>query len=90
MSNLSSRLEARISPDLHQLVKRAASLQGRSVSDFVVSAVQDAARLAIEQADLFRFSLADQQLLFDVLSSPPSPSPALLRAADRHSKLINP
>ena len=43
----SARLEARISNDLHSILKRAAELQGRTMPDFVVSAVQDAAQRAI-------------------------------------------
>jgi len=39
-----ARLEARISTDLHSMLKRAAELQGRTMTDFVVSAVKDAAR----------------------------------------------
>jgi uncharacterized protein (DUF1778 family) len=38
-----ARLEARISTDLHAMLKRAAEIQGRTMTDFVVSAVQDAA-----------------------------------------------
>ena len=45
-----ARLEARISTDLHAMLKRAAELQGRTMTDFVVTAVQDAAQRAIEQA----------------------------------------
>ena len=36
-------LEARISIALHAMLKRAAEIQGRSLTDFVVSAVQEAA-----------------------------------------------
>ena len=38
----SQRLEARISREGLAVVKRAAELQGRSLSDFVVSAAQEA------------------------------------------------
>ena len=36
-----ARLEARISNDLHAMLKRAAELQGRTMTDFVVAAVQE-------------------------------------------------
>ena len=45
-----ARLEARISTDLHSMLKRAAELEGRTMTDFVVSAVRDAAQRAIELA----------------------------------------
>ena len=83
-----SRLEARISTDLHSLLKRAAELQGRTMTDFVVSAVQDAAQRAIEQAEVIRLSLADQECFAQALLSPPAPAPALKRAFARRSKLL--
>ena len=42
-----ARLEARITPDALAVVRRAADLEGRSVSDFVVTAAREAARKVI-------------------------------------------
>jgi uncharacterized protein (DUF1778 family) len=83
-----ARLEARISTDLHAMLKRAAELQGRTMTDFVVAAVQDAAQRAIEQAEVIRLSLADQECFAQALLSPPPPAPALKRAFARHGKLL--
>ena len=88
IANSTARLEARISTDLHSMLKRAAELQGRTMTDFVVSAVQDAAQRAIEQAEVTRLSLADQECFAKALQSPPQPSPALERAFARRSKLL--
>ena len=83
-----ARLEARISTDLHAMLKRAAELQGRTMTDFVVSAVQTAAHQAIEQAEVIRLSRADQACFAQALMSPPKPVPALERAFSRRSKLL--
>jgi uncharacterized protein (DUF1778 family) len=83
-----ARLEARISTDLHTMLKRAAELQGRTMTDFVVAAVQDAAQRAIEQAEVMRLSLADQSCFAQALLSPPKPTPALKRAFARRRKLL--
>jgi uncharacterized protein (DUF1778 family) len=83
-----ARLEARISTDLHLMLKRAAELEGRTMTDFVVSAVQDAAKRAIEQAEVIRLSLVDQDCFANALLKPPKPSPALKRAFNRSSKLL--
>ena len=83
-----ARLEARISPDLHLMLKRAAELQGRTMTDFVVSAVQDAAQHAIERAEVVRLSLTDQQSFAQAMLSPPAPAPALKRAFARRKKLL--
>ncbi|MCX7151392.1 MAG: DUF1778 domain-containing protein [Proteobacteria bacterium] len=83
-----ARLEARISTDLHTMLKRAAEIQGRTMTDFVVFAVQDAAQRAIEQAEVIRLSLLDQQCFAQALLSPPQPVPALKRAFARRRKLV--
>ena len=83
-----ARLEARISTDLHALLKRAAELEGRTMTDFVVAAVRDAAQRALEQSDVVRLSLADQECFAQALLSPPRPSPALERAFARRRALL--
>ena len=83
-----ARLEARISVDLHATLKRAAELQGRTMTDFVVSAVQEAAQRAIEQFEIMRFSLADQACFAQALLAPPEPAAALQRAFARRQKLL--
>lgn len=84
-----SRLEARIDPGVLSLVKRAAELQGRSVSDFVVTAAQEAAYKAIEDSGIIRLSAEDQARFVDLLMNPSPPAPALLRAKDAHGKLFD-
>jgi uncharacterized protein (DUF1778 family) len=85
-----ARLEARISTELHAMLRRAAELQGRTMTDFVVSAVQDAAQRTIDQAEVVRLSLADQKCFAEALLSPPEPTPALKRAFARRNKLLRP
>jgi len=83
-----ARLEARISTDLHSMLKRAAELQGRTMTDFVVAAVQEAAQRTIEQSGVVRLSLADQESFAQALLSPPQPAAALERAFARRRKLL--
>lgn len=82
-------LEARITPDLHAMLKRAAELEVRTLTDFVVAAVQAAAKQAIEQADVVRLSMADQACFAQALLSPPAARPALERAFARRAKLLH-
>ena len=83
-----ARLEARISADLHATLKRAAELQDRTVTDFVVAAVQEAAQRAIQQASLITLTLADQERVARALISPRKPNPALKRAFALRRKFI--
>lgn len=85
-----ARIEARIAPEVLNLVKQAAEMQGRSVSDFVVSAAQEAAHRAIEEAQIIRLSAEDQRRFVDLLLNPPPPAPALERAKKAHAELFGP
>lgn len=84
-----ARLEARISADLYLAVKRAAEIQGRTVTDFVAHALQIAAYQAIEEADQIRLSLADQQAFAQALITPPTPNAALKRAFAKSMELFS-
>jgi uncharacterized protein (DUF1778 family) len=89
-SNRSARLEARIAPDALAVVKRAAELQGRSVSDFVVTAAQEAAHRAIEETQIIRLSVEDQRRFAEALINPPEPNAALRQAFEHHRRLVGP
>jgi uncharacterized protein (DUF1778 family) len=83
------RVEARIAPDVLAMVRRAAEIEGRSLSDFLVGAAQEAARRTIEQTQLIRLSMEEQQRFAALLLDPPALSPAMARAAKAHKKLIS-
>ena len=85
-----ARLEARIDPEVHALLKRAAEIQGRTLSDFVVSAAQDAALQTIERAGVIQLSLEDQQRFAAELIDPSPLAPAMERAIRRHKDLVGP
>lgn len=88
MTLSTARLDARISAELHTMLKRAAELQNRTMTDFVIAAVQEAAHRTIEQTEIIRMSLADQERFAQALLSPPKATPALKRAFARHRKLV--
>ncbi len=87
---LTERLEARIAPEAYAVVKRAAELQGCSISDFVVTAAREAAHRKIEEIQVIRLSVADQRMVADSILNPPEPNDALRRAAAAHRRLTEP
>ena len=84
-----ARLEVRLPASVYALLKRAAELKGRSISDFVVNAAQDAAKRAIEDAEIIRLSAEDQVRLAQALVYPPAPNAALKRAMRRYVKDVD-
>ena len=76
------------SPDLHLIVKRAAEIQGLTMTDFVIHALQIAASQTIERADRVRLSVLDQEAFANALIAPAKPNAALKRAFAKANKLL--
>ncbi len=85
-----ARLEARLPADIYALLKRAAEIQGRTLTDFVVSAASEAARRAIEDAEIIRLSVEGQRQMAEAILNPPPPTDALRRAFEHHKALFGP
>lgn len=77
------RLEVRLSTEQRNLIKRAADMQGRSVSDFVV----EAAMRAVEAESVMRLSPAAQEIVAQALLNLPASNAALMRAFERNKRL---
>jgi uncharacterized protein (DUF1778 family) len=83
-----ARIEARIAPEALAIVRRAAEIQGRSISDFLVAAAQEAAQKTVAEIEIIRLSRQAQEQFVSLLLDPPPPSKALRRALERHKSLI--
>jgi uncharacterized protein (DUF1778 family) len=64
------RLEARVTVEQKTLIEHAAALQGRTVTNFVLTSVQDAARRAIEEHQQLELSVRDSEAFVDALLNP--------------------
>jgi uncharacterized protein (DUF1778 family) len=82
----SARLEARISPETKALIQKAADLEGRSLTDFVVATVQAAACKVIEQHQTLKLTVEDSEAFVDAILNPPKPNNALKSAAVRYKQ----
>ena len=83
-----ARLEARLPNEVLTRLKRAAEIQGRTLTDFVVAAADEAACRAIEQTEIIRLSLEDQRKIAAAILYPQAPNAALKKAARRYRELI--
>ena len=84
----SARFETRLPPNALANIKRAAEIQGRTVSDFVNTAAQDAANKVITEAEIITLTREAQERFAQMLIDPPAPTPAMRRAMKRHKELI--
>src|SRR5207302_5126131 len=83
-----ARLEARLPHDVMARLKRAAEIQGRTLTDFVVAAADEAACRAIQETEIIRLSIEGQRQIAAAILNPPEPTPALKRAAKRYRDLF--
>jgi uncharacterized protein (DUF1778 family) len=77
-----------MSPDDKALLERAAALEGRSVSDFVVSTGHAAATEAIRRHEVIALSPRDSAACVEALMQPPAPNEQLRATLRRHQALI--
>lgn len=80
----SERFEARVSREQKNLFLRAAELQGRTLTDFVIASAQQAAVDTVRTHEILRLSERDRQAFVSFLLSPPAPSARLEEAARRY------
>ena len=66
----SQRLETRVTAEQKSLIERAAALQGRTITDFVLTSVQDAARRTIEEHQQLHLSVRDSEAFVEALLRP--------------------
>jgi uncharacterized protein (DUF1778 family) len=81
-------LEARISSEQKALFQRAAELQGRTLTDFVIASVHESAVKTIADLEAIRLTAADSLAFTQALLHPREPVPELRAAAERYRKMV--
>lgn len=80
------RLEARITREQKAVLMRAAALQGRTLTDFVVHSAQEAAVRVIEVHESIKLGKQDREAFIEALLNPPAPGKRLRAAARRFAR----
>ena len=84
----SERLEARISSDQKDLFVRAAELQGRTLTDFVIASVHEAAVRTIDDMQAIRLNEQESRAFVEAIVNPREPTPELKAAARRYIETL--
>ena len=84
-----TRFEMRMSPYVRKVVERAAEIQGRSMSDFIAAAAEQAAEKAIREAHIIELTIDEQRAFAEGLLNPPKLGAAWKRARESHRRLIS-
>lgn len=79
-----TRFDATLTKTQKELFEAAARLGGfRTLTEFVISTVQEKAREIVEQHNVILATETDRVLFFDALMHPPGPNKELVEAARR-------
>ncbi|MGA2882005.1 MAG: DUF1778 domain-containing protein [Bryobacteraceae bacterium] len=77
----SYRFDARLNEDQKLLIQRAADLEGRSMTDFVLHSAEIAAERTIERRATLVLTARETQAFVEAVLNPPNPGRVLRRAA---------
>lgn len=82
------RLEARVTVDLKDLIQRAASLRGMSITEFVVSSAELEARKVVREHEVIKLNARESKALIELLENPPEPGERLVAAVKEYRKSV--
>ena len=83
-----ARLDARLPQSVLDLIKTAADLQGRSLSEFVIGSAREAAERTLQEQASLELSLDDQVRFAKAMLGPQKIAPAMRRAAKTHAAIV--
>ncbi|HZU11817.1 MAG TPA: DUF1778 domain-containing protein [Chloroflexota bacterium] len=84
----SERLEARLTAEQKALLQHAADLLGRSLTDFVLSALTVEAERVIREREVITLTARDSRAFVEAVLHPAAPTESLRESSERHRKLL--
>jgi uncharacterized protein (DUF1778 family) len=84
-----ARFDTKLSKAQKELFEYAASIGGfRTLTEFIISSVQEKAKTIIEQHKTTLASERDMEIFFDALTRPEKPNKKLIAAAQRYKNAL--
>jgi uncharacterized protein (DUF1778 family) len=83
-----TRLVARTSPEIQEIIQRAADYSGATLSQFLIESAMEKARNVIERTETLHLSMAGAEALFATLENPPKANTKLLKAAQLYKDTV--
>ena len=78
------RFDARLDEDQKTLIQRAADLEGRTMTDFVLHSAEAAAERTIQERVMVILSARETEAFVNAILNPPEPGPVLRAAAQAY------
>src|ERR1700685_4314866 len=80
------RFDARLNEEQKLLIQKAADLEGRTMTDFVLHSAESAAGRAIEERVMLILSARQTESFVDAILQPAKPGPVLRTAVRQYKK----
>ncbi len=74
-------LQARVSAEKKNLIKKAADISGQSLTDFMLINLQNAAEKIIRNHEIIELAAKDSKVFVEAMMNPPPPNEKLKEAA---------
>ena len=84
-----TRLVARTSTEIQEIIQRAADYSGTTLSQFLIESAMEKARNVIGRTETLHLSMAGADALFAALENPPKANSKLLKAAKHYKDAVN-
>ena len=88
MATKTERISARVDEEVFETLKRAASLVGSTVNQFLVQSAVERAQNVIEEQNIIRLNADSAKKFFDAIDNSPAPNEKLLEALRAHRELL--
>lgn len=86
--NKQERVNIRLKPQTKQVLERAASFEGKTVSDFILTTAMARAEKTIRDHEVMRLNAQDAETFINALSKPVRFNKMLLAALDEHEHRV--
>lgn len=84
----SARIDARLTAEQKDIIQRAADLESRSISDFVIANAYKAAKQVIREHDTIVLAAEESRRFADLLLNPPEAGDRLRAAAEQYRSCV--
>lgn len=88
-NNQSARLEARVDPELKARWQQAADLEGRTLTDFIISSLEESSERVIQRYQRMKLDRQDSVDFVEAITNPPEPSTRLIEAARKYQEIMD-
>ena len=83
-----TRLVARTTAEIQEIIQRAADYSGASLSQFLVESAMERARDVIERTETLHLSMTGADNLYAALENPPRANSKVLKAAQYYKNTV--